>query len=67
VRTNTRAGFVEECPNVGKLLQNIEFSLEMENEIMGAILTTGRGPHRTPAKAWLARRTRGCSTPGSRA
>jgi glycine betaine/proline transport system substrate-binding protein len=53
VRTNTRAGFVEECPNVGKLLQNMEFSLEMENEIMGAILNDGEDPQ-DAAKAWLA-------------
>ena len=41
VYTNTRAGYVEECPNVGKLLGNLEFTLAMENEIMGAILDDG--------------------------
>ena len=39
VYTNTRAGYVAECPNTGKLLTNLVFSLEMENAIMGAILT----------------------------
>ncbi len=53
VATNTRAGFVTECPNVGKLLQNLEFTLEMENEIMGAILDDGEAP-RDAARAWLA-------------
>ncbi len=53
VATNTRAGFVTECPNPGKLLQNLEFSLEMENEIMGAILNDGEDPM-DAAKAWLA-------------
>lgn len=53
VYTNTRAGYVEECPNVGKLLQNLEFSLEMENEIMGAILNDGENAS-DAAKAWLA-------------
>jgi glycine betaine/proline transport system substrate-binding protein len=53
VRTNTRAGFVEECPNVGRLLQNMEFSLEMENEIMGAILNDGEDPT-DAARTWLA-------------
>jgi glycine betaine/proline transport system substrate-binding protein len=53
VRTNTRAGFVEECPNVGRLLQNMEFSLAMENEIMGAILNDGADPAEA-ARAWLA-------------
>jgi glycine betaine/proline transport system substrate-binding protein len=52
VHTNTRAGYVEECPNVGKLLQNLEFSLEMENEVMGAILDDGQEP-REAARAWL--------------
>ncbi|AWD21208.1 choline ABC transporter substrate-binding protein [Pseudogemmobacter blasticus] len=53
VATNTRAGYVKECPNTGKLLQNLVFSLPMENEIMGAILNDGKDP-RDAAKAWLA-------------
>jgi glycine betaine/proline transport system substrate-binding protein len=53
VATNVRAGFVAECPNPGRLLQNLEFSLQMENEIMGAILNDGADP-RDAAKAWLA-------------
>ncbi|WP_234455154.1 choline ABC transporter substrate-binding protein [Thermohalobaculum xanthum] len=38
VHTNVRAGLVQECPNLGKLLTNLTFSLSMENAIMGAIL-----------------------------
>jgi glycine betaine/proline transport system substrate-binding protein len=53
VYTNTRAGYVEECPNVGALLGNLKFSLAMENEIMGAILNDGTDPAEA-AKAWLA-------------
>ena len=53
VNTNTRKGYVEECPNQGKFLQNLTFSLPMENEIMGAILNDGLDP-RDAAKAWLA-------------
>ncbi|NGM45352.1 choline ABC transporter substrate-binding protein [Rhodobacter sp. SGA-6-6] len=53
VNTNTRKGYVEECPNQGKFLQNLVFSLPMENEIMGAILNDGTDP-REAAKAWLA-------------
>ncbi|PCD77488.1 choline ABC transporter substrate-binding protein [Pseudothioclava arenosa] len=53
VATNVRAGYVAECPNVGKLLENLEFSLAMENEIMGAILNDGEDPM-DAAKAWLA-------------
>ncbi len=52
VYTNTRAGYVEECPNVGALLKNLEFSLAMENEIMGAILDDGMAPE-AAAEAWL--------------
>ena len=52
VMTNTRKGYVEECQNVGKLLQNLEFSLAMENEIMGAILNDGEDPA-DAASAWL--------------
>lgn len=52
VRTNTRAGYVEECPNVGKFLQNLEFSLEMENEVMALILNDGQDPMEA-AKTWL--------------
>jgi glycine betaine/proline transport system substrate-binding protein len=52
VYTNTRAGYVAECPNVGKLLQNMEFTLAMENEIMGAILDDGKDPDEA-AKGWI--------------
>jgi glycine betaine/proline transport system substrate-binding protein len=53
VYTNTRAGYVGECANTGKLLSNLSFTLAMENEIMGAILNDGADP-RVAAKAWLA-------------
>ena len=53
VATNTRAGYATECPNTGKLLANLSFTLAMENEIMGAILNDGTDP-RDAAKAWLA-------------
>src|SRR5690606_10205045 len=52
VYTNTRAGYVDECPNVGQFLKNLTFSLEMENEIMGAILDDGEEPDEA-ARAWL--------------
>src|SRR6056297_3986649 len=52
VYTNTTAGYVDSCPNVGKLLQNLEFTLAMENEIMGAILNDGTDPAEA-ATAWL--------------
>jgi glycine betaine/proline transport system substrate-binding protein len=52
VATNVRKGYAEECPNVGKLLTNLVFSLEMENEIMGAILDDGADPQ-AAATEWL--------------
>jgi len=52
VFTNTRAGYTEECKNVGKLLNNLEFSLAMENEIMASILDDGEDAS-DAAKAWL--------------
>ena len=52
VYTNTRAGYVDECPNVGKLLNNLEFTLAMENEIMGAILDDGKDPAEAAAE-WI--------------
>ena len=56
VFTNTTAGYTEACPNVGALLNNLEFTLAMENEIMGAILNDGEDPS-DAAKAWLASNT----------
>ncbi len=53
VATNTRQGYVADCPNTVKLLENLEFSLAMENEIMGAILNDGADPA-AAAKDWLA-------------
>lgn len=53
VATNTRAGYVAECANTGKFLQNLAFTLPMENEIMGAILNDGVEPADAAAK-WLA-------------
>lgn len=53
VDTNVRKGYVTECPNVGKFLKNLSFSLAMENEIMGKILDGGEEPA-AAAKEWLA-------------
>lgn len=56
VYTNAAAGFVGACPNVGALLNNLEFTLAMENEIMGAILNDAEDPE-DAAKAWLSANT----------
>ncbi|KFE36837.1 choline ABC transporter substrate-binding protein [Thioclava atlantica] len=52
VMTNVRKGFVQDCPNPGKLVSNLNFSLAMENEIMGKILDDNEDP-KAAAKAWL--------------
>ncbi len=52
VYTNTSAGFADKCPNVEKLLQNLTFTLAMENEIMGKILDDGEDPGDAAAD-WL--------------
>lgn len=53
VYTNAATGFVQECANVGALLMNLEFTLAMENEIMGAILNDAEDPE-DAAKSWLS-------------
>ena len=52
VFTNVRAGYTEECPNVGNFLKNLKFTLAMENEIMGAILNDGTEPDKA-SNEWL--------------
>lgn len=52
VYTNVRKGYVQECGNVGQLLNNLAFTLKMENEIMGEILDGGKKPE-LAAKGWL--------------
>jgi glycine betaine/proline transport system substrate-binding protein len=52
VYTNVRKGYLQECSNVGQLLQNMEFSLAMENQLMDAVLNQNQKP-RAAAKAWL--------------
>jgi glycine betaine/proline transport system substrate-binding protein len=52
VYTNVRKGYTSDCPNVGKLVNNLKFSLPMEGAIMGAILDDGQEPN-AAATAWL--------------
>jgi glycine betaine/proline transport system substrate-binding protein len=52
VYTNVRQGYTSECPNAGKLISNLKFTLPMENEIMGAILNDGKDA-KVAAKEWL--------------
>lgn len=52
VYTNVRANYLAQCPNVGQLLQNLQFSLEMENQLMEAILNQKQKPA-VAAQQWL--------------
>ena len=52
VYTNTRAGYSDECTNVGQLLNNLSFTLAMENQVMGAIMDDGKN-EKDAARAWL--------------
>ncbi len=44
VHTQVRKGYLEECPNVGKLLTQMTFDVPMESEGMGYILEDGNDP-----------------------
>ncbi len=52
VFTNVRAGYLQECPNAGKLVQNLQFTVEAENEIMAAILDQSKSGDDAAAE-WL--------------
>jgi len=51
VFTNTRKGYSGECPNVGKLLSNLKFTLDMEGEIMADI--GNKADPKDAAKKWI--------------
>ena len=44
VYTLAPSGYTEQCPNVGKLLSNMVFTLDNENQIMGYMLDDGMDP-----------------------
>jgi glycine betaine/proline transport system substrate-binding protein len=50
--TTTRAGYVQACPNVGKLLANLVFTLGAENEMMQSIMVKQMDPDKA-VLAWL--------------
>ena len=52
VYTNTRAGYVAECPNVGTFIKNLSFTLDTENVVMGYILFDGMEGSKAAGK-WL--------------
>lgn len=50
IHTVTRKGYQQECPNVGKLLDNLKFTLTMENTMMGYIMDEGMEPYEAAQK-----------------
>lgn len=54
VYTQVRKGYVAECPNVGKLLDNLTFTLAIENEGMGYLINDAMAPKDAARKAIAA-------------
>ena len=54
VYTITRRGYLQACPNVGRFLANVEFTIDDENALMEAILHGGQSPE-SAASAWIER------------
>ena len=52
VHTNVRAGYLTECPNAGKLVGNLKFSLAMEGAMMAPVLKDGADP-KVVALDWI--------------
>jgi glycine betaine/proline transport system substrate-binding protein len=52
IYTNARAGYLQQCPNLGRLLKNLSFTLLGESQLMGLILDAGKDPQ-TAAGIWL--------------
>jgi glycine betaine/proline transport system substrate-binding protein len=52
VNTLTRKGYAQECPNAGKLLSNLTFTQEMENDIMDQVLSK-EASNADAIKTWL--------------
>ena len=52
VGTNIRKGYRQECQNVGQFLDNLVFTVPMENQLMSAIIDKGLDPEHA-ARQWL--------------
>ncbi|WP_116406719.1 choline ABC transporter substrate-binding protein [Rhizobium leguminosarum] len=51
VSTQVRKGYLQECPNVAKLLKNLTFDIDFENKGMGYLMTDGLAPEEAGRKA----------------
>lgn len=54
VYTVVRKGYAQRCPNVARLLGNLVFSLDMENQLMDRVLNEKDNPRRA-VRNWLKR------------
>jgi glycine betaine/proline transport system substrate-binding protein len=52
IYTTVRAGYMAQCPNVARLLKNLQFTLRGESEMMNAILNLHQQPE-VAADAWI--------------
>lgn len=52
VSTNVRKGYATDCPNVGKFLANLSFTVDMENAVMDGIMNANKKPD-VAAAEWL--------------
>jgi glycine betaine/proline transport system substrate-binding protein len=53
IYTNTRAGYVTDCPNVGRLLRNFKLTVDGLSELEARILDKHEAPE-AAAAAWIA-------------
>jgi glycine betaine/proline transport system substrate-binding protein len=53
INTVTRTGLSQQCPNLGRLLHNLKFTLRGESEIMAAMLDRHEQPD-VAAQEWLS-------------
>jgi glycine betaine/proline transport system substrate-binding protein len=61
VYTLVRRGYLQECPNVGRLLRNLKFTAAVENDLMDAALTHKLAPE-DAAAAWLREQPQALAT-----
>lgn len=54
VSTQVRKGYLQECPNVAKLLENLSFDIAFENKGMSYLMTDGLQPEEAGLKAIAA-------------
>ena len=55
VNTLVRKGYVEQCPNLGRLFKNLEFDVDLENGFMDRILTD-KVSAADLAREWVSKR-----------